>query len=55
MRMTITLEWNGDDLGPRWMNPDNLAHLMFTETKTLTKLIKVLPKSVIYQEVSKDE
>ena len=29
--MIVKLTWDGDDLGPNWMNPDNLALLLYSE------------------------
>lgn len=30
--MVVKLTWDGDDLGPNWMNPDNLKALLYGRT-----------------------
>jgi len=39
--MTVKFEWDGDDLGPKWMNPGNLELLLYTIECTRKDLLKV--------------
>lgn len=38
--MTVELQWD-DEMGPCWMNPDNLGILLFTEQKTLREFLQI--------------
>ena len=40
MKMTVTLEWN-DELGPRWMNVDNLRSLLYGQTYVKPELLEI--------------
>ena len=40
MRMTVDLIWDFE-LGPAWMNEDNLKLLLFTPATTLSSLLQV--------------
>lgn len=42
MRIKVILEFDENDLGPKWMNPDNLDLLLYTENATKKELLKVL-------------
>lgn len=39
--MIVKLSWDVDELGPMWMNIDNLKLLLFSKEKTLEKLLRV--------------
>jgi len=45
-QIIVALEFDDEELGPQWMNHDNLKSLLYSETKTKKKLLKV----VEYQE-----
>ena len=45
-QIIVALEFDDEELGPQWMNHDNLKALLYSETKTKKKLLKVLE----YQE-----
>ncbi len=47
MEILVRLSFDEEDLGPKWMNPDNLNMLLYTETATKKDLLKV----VSYNEV----
>ena len=47
MEMIVKLIWDEDELGPEWMNLDNLSMLLYTDTHTNRELCKVEPCSVI--------
>lgn len=42
MKVLIELEFNEEILGPKWMNPDNLDILLYTESSTKRSLLKVV-------------
>ena len=42
MKILVELEFNEDCLGPKWMNPDNLALLLYTGASTNQHLLKVV-------------
>ena len=42
MKIRIELEFDEEDLGPKWMNPDNLNLLLYTGHATKPELLKVL-------------
>ena len=54
-QMTVTLEWD-DDLGPRWMNKDNL--LMLLQTTESTNLLKIksctFPDDTAYERAQEE-
>lgn len=39
VKMMVEFEWDGDDLGPTWMNEDNLAILLYSEQCTNRELL----------------
>ena len=39
--MLVLLSWDKDELGPMWMNPDNLKMLLFSDAQTKPDLLKV--------------
>jgi hypothetical protein len=39
--MTVKITWDKEDLGPMWMNEDNLKLLLFTDSKTNEDLIQI--------------
>lgn len=39
-KLIVELEWDGDNLGPCWMNIDNLKSCLYGETSTLETLCK---------------
>lgn len=39
-QMTVTFEWD-DELGPRWMNRDNLASLLYSSVATKEDLLSI--------------
>lgn len=47
MRIEIELEFDEQDLGKKWMNPDNLNLLLYSEASTRKELLQV----VSYKEV----
>lgn len=38
--MVVRFKWDGDDLGPVWMNPDNLELLLYSERQTRRELLQ---------------
>ena len=48
--ITVELSWDVPDLGPMWMNPDNLELLLYTEAYTTRDLLGM--KIVGVSEVS---
>ena len=42
MKISVELEFNENDLGPKWMNLDNLEILLYTEASTRRDLLKVI-------------
>lgn len=38
----VTLEFDEEDLGEKWMNPDNLKILLYTAESTKPELLKVI-------------
>lgn len=42
MKILAELEFNENDLGPKWMNLDNLEILLYTEASTRRGLLKVI-------------
>jgi len=42
MKILVELEFNENDLGPKWMNPDNLDILLYTDASTKRGLLKVV-------------
>lgn len=42
MKILAELEFNEDNLGPKWMNLDNLEILLYTEASTRRGLLKVV-------------
>ena len=46
----VALEFDEKELGEKWMNPDNLEYLLYTEAYTNHKLLKV----ITYQEIKPD-
>lgn len=42
MKTVVELEFNENDLGPKWMNLDNLEILLYTEAFTRRDLLKVI-------------
>ena len=40
-KLIVELEWDGGELGPNWMNIDNLKSCLYGRTNTLEKLSKV--------------
>ena len=48
--ITVELSWDVPDLGPMWLNPDNLELLLYTEAYTNRDLLEM--KIVGVSEVS---
>lgn len=46
----VTLEFNEEELGEKWMNPDNLALLLYGASCTHRDLLQI----VAYQEIKPD-
>ena len=42
MKILVELEFDENDLGPKWMNPDNLDLLLYGKHSTKKELLKVL-------------
>ncbi len=42
MKILVELEFNEDNLGSKWMNPDNLDILLYTEASTKRDLLTVV-------------
>ena len=49
-KIIVELEFDEQDLGEKWMNPDNLNLLFYTETYTKPEALKV----VSYEERSNE-
>ncbi|MHC4413615.1 MAG: hypothetical protein ACYSW6_11725 [Planctomycetota bacterium] len=47
--MVVRLEWDGNDLGPTWMNPDNLALLLYSPNHSTKEHLMVTVLSEDYQ------
>lgn len=47
--VTVELEFNENDLGPEWLNPDNLASLLYTKTATHKEFLKILSYENVVQ------
>lgn len=47
-KLVVELEWDGDELGPDWMNVRNLESCLYTWTHTNEPLCKV-------REISQDQ
>ena len=41
MKILIELEFDEKELGPKWMNPDNLDLLLYSDNRTNKDLLKV--------------
>ena len=41
MRIVVELEFDQKELGQKWMNPDNLALLLYTKAFTTKELLQV--------------
>ena len=41
-QITITLAFDEDDLGPQWMNQDNLALLLYSQMSTRKDLLEIV-------------
>lgn len=41
MKLKIELEFDEENLGQKWMNPDNLDLLLYTDASTKKELLKV--------------
>ena len=39
--MIVKIKWDGDDLGPMWMNLDNLELLLYGKHSTKRELVQV--------------
>ena len=39
--MYVKLEWDGNNLGPRWMNIDNLRSLLYSTTNVKQETLSV--------------
>lgn len=50
MKIKVELEFDEKDLGPKWMNSDNLGLLLYSDTKTRKDLLKVNS----FQEMKKE-
>ena len=50
-KITVELEFDEQELGPQWMNPDNLGILLYTDNGTKRELLKV----TAYREAEIDE
>jgi hypothetical protein len=50
MKINITLEFDENNLGPKWMNSDNLALLLYGKHSTKPELLKVIS----YTEATSD-
>ena len=48
MIVTVQLEFDENDLGEKWLNPDNLDSLLYTEAATRKDLLQVIN----YQETN---
>jgi hypothetical protein len=51
MRIKIELEFDENDLGQKWMNPDTLDLLLYTKICTKKELLKVIN----YEEINENE
>ena len=51
MKISVILEFDEENLGKKWMNPDNLNLLLYTENATKKELLKVIS----YKEMNKKE
>jgi hypothetical protein len=51
--MVVKLTWHGEDLGPMWMNPDNLALLLYSDMSVSRKHLRVT--LIGHSEMAKDE
>ena len=40
-KILVELEFDDNNLGPKWMNPDNLDLLLYTKNATSIELLKV--------------
>lgn len=47
MKVKVELEYDEEDLGRKWMNPDNLELLLYSKEATRRDLLKILS----YEEV----
>jgi len=50
-KVTVELEFDEQDLGPQWMNQDNLGILLYTDNGTKRELLKI----TAYREEDIDE
>lgn len=41
-QMFVKLEWDGDNLGPMWMNEDNLKALLYGKTQVKEEHLKAV-------------
>ena len=55
MDVHIILSFDENDLGPKWMNIDNLALLLYTEHKTKKELLKIVSYEEIEQIKTNDD
>ena len=42
MKIIVELEFDENNLGPKWMNPDNLDLLLYGEHSTKKELLRVI-------------
>ena len=42
MRIIVEMEFDENELGPHWMNPDNLSLLLYTHRSTKEDLLRIL-------------
>ena len=47
MKIRVELEFDEKDLGMKWMNPDNLNLLLYSNRSTKEKLLKVIKYEVL--------
>ena len=46
--MVVHLTWDADELGPTWMNPDNLEILLYSKECTRRELLNAAVMNVHY-------
>ena len=52
-KLKVEFSWDGEELGPKWMNEDNLKHLLFSNEYTKPELLSV--KVTSWTEADKPE
>ena len=51
MKVNVVLEFDENNLGQQWMNPDNLAILLYTENATRKELLQVVSYTEVTSEI----